>query len=229
MVQKIALVGTSDSSVKLADGLDETWQVWGCNAVYQMISGTDLHFEMHTIPYLEGLGIIPEYLEYMKFKGDKLILCEPCDKFPDAQVYPIADVLKFFNMQHGRYFNNTIAYMAAYAIMTNPDLEDLALFGIDMAATTEYAHQRPCLEYYLGWASAKGVRLTIPKVCPILKTTHLYGIENPPTYITIARDQMKQDEALAARYIREREVALINDAYARGLRDRSKILLQLNP
>lgn len=229
MVKKIALVGTSESSVKLADGLDDSWQVWGCNAVYQMISGVDVHFELHTIPYLEGLGIIPEYLEYMAFKGKNLILAEPCDKFPEAQIYPIKEILKFFDMEEKPYFNNTIAYMIAAAIWNNPDLEELALFGIDMAAITEYAHQRPCTEFYLGWARAKGIKLIIPKICPILKTTHLYGIEEPPTYITIARQQAKEDDIQVLKYARERETALVNDAYARGLRDRSKILLQLNP
>lgn len=226
MVKKICLVGTSESSVKLADELDETWEVWGCNAVYQMISGVDLHFEMHDIGYLEGLGIIPEYKEYMKFKGDALILNNHYPEFPEAQKYPIEDVCKFFNV---RYFNNTIAYMLALAIMKNPDLEDLAIFGIDMAATTEYAHQRPCLEFYLGWAAARGIRITIPDICPVLKTTHLYGIEKPPPYIAAARKRKAELEALAGKYAKEREIALINDAYAKGLRDENKIMGQLFP
>lgn len=229
MAEKICLVGTSESSVKFADQLDDTWQVWGCNAVYQMISGVDLHFEMHSIPYLENLGIIPEYKEYLKFKGKNLILSIAHKDYPEAQIYPIKKVLKFFDMEKSPYFNNTIAYMVAYALMTNPDLKELALFGIDMAATTEYAHQRPCLEYYLGWANARGISLVIPKVCPVLKTTHLYGIEDPPAYIQTARIRRAELEAHVGKYAKEREIALINDAYARGLRDDNKIMGQLFP
>lgn len=229
MVNKVALVGTSESSVKLADSLDESWQVWGCNASYQMISGADLHFEMHDIPYLENLGITAEYKEFMKFKGKDLVLNNHYEEFPEATIYPINEVLKFFNHEKEPYFNNTIAYMVALALAQNPDLTDIGLFGIDMAATTEYAHQRPCLEYYLGWASAKGIRLTIPDVCPVLKTTHLYGIEKPPAYIKIARQRKDELDKLAIKYAREKEIAAINDAYARGLRDENKIMLQLHP
>jgi len=191
-----------------------------------MISGVDLHFEMHSIPYLENLGIIPEYKEYMKFKGDKLILSSAHPDYPEAQVYPIKEICDHFNT---KYFNNTIAYMVALAIVRNPDLEELTLFGIDMAATTEYAHQRPCLEYYLGWASAKGIKLIIPRVCPILKTTHLYGVEEAPAWIEVARKRKKELEAAAAKYLHQRDVALINDAYTRGCRDENKIMGQLFP
>ncbi len=225
MVKKIALVGTSEGSTKLADELDESWEVWGCNATYQMISGVDLHFEMHDIGYLQNLGITDEYVEFMKFKGNNLILNNYYPEFPEARRYPIEEICARFNI---KYFNNTIAYMAALALM-NEDLEDLALLGIDMAASTEYAHQRPCLEYYLGWASARGIRLTIPDICPILKTTHLYGIEKPPAYVHTARKRRAELEALSGRYDKELKITLVNDAYARGLRDENKIMGQLFP
>lgn len=227
MVKKIALVGTSESSVKLADSLDKSWQVWGCNGSYQMISGCDIHFELHTIPYLKTVATpkaLEEYFEFMKFKGKNLVLNGKYEEFPEAQDYPINQVIEYF--QH-RYFNNTISYMIALAIMKNPDLEELAIFGIDMAADTEYSHQRPCTEFYLGWARAKGIKVLIPHVCPLLKTTHLYGFEPIPGYVQALREDQKKYEELAIKSNRDREAALINEAYIKGARDITKVHVRL--
>lgn len=220
MVKKIAIVGTSESSVKLSDCLDDSWEVWGCNGAYQLISGVDKHFELHPIPYLKDLGIIPEYLEYMEFMGSNLIINGKYPELPNAVSYPIEEIVKHFKI---KYFNNTISYMVAYALYTNPDLEDLALLGVDMAADTEYAHQRPCTEFFLGYAHSKGIRITIPDVCPLLKATHLYAFEKAPGYVQAIRKRNAELASLKAKYDKERENALINQAYAKGLHDENNI------
>ena len=225
MAKKIAILGTSESSVKMSEGLDDSWEIWGCNAAYQFVSGYHKHFELHKIDYLKTLGMIAEYTEYMKFKAGDLILNQPHADFPQATIYPIDKVLKFFNI---KYFNNTIAYMVALAIVENPDLEELALFGVDMAADTEYAHQRPCTEFYLGYAAARGVAILIPNICPILKSTHLYGIEDIPSHAMGIKSRLKEAKELSGKYSKERENAIINQAYCKGRMDELAILERLH-
>jgi predicted DNA-binding protein (UPF0251 family) len=41
--------------------------------------------------------------------------------------------------------------------------------------SSEYAKQRPSVEYWLGIAEAKGIRVTLPDQSDILKTTCIYG------------------------------------------------------
>jgi hypothetical protein len=46
---------------------------------------------------------------------------------------------------------------------------EVLLTGIDMSAYSEYSYQRPCVEYWLGVADGMGIKVTIPKLSPVLK------------------------------------------------------------
>jgi hypothetical protein len=206
MAKKIAIVGTATSTVHLANELDDTWDIWSCNGAYDLVKRYDKHFELHDIGYLRSINVIPEYLEWFKAQGSKVILQKRYAEFPASDVYPINEIID--KLGHS-YFNNTIAYMIAYAIYNNPDLERIALYGVDMAADGEYRHQRPCCEFWLGYALAKGIVLDIPDICPIAKSTHLYGFQEAPPMVKkmqIMKEEMnkrhKEREAkrLAADY-----------------------------
>jgi hypothetical protein len=55
----------------------------------------------------------------------------------------------------------------------------IGLFGVNMAADSEYCQQRPSCEYFIGVAVGRGIKITIPEQSDLLKTAYLYGIENP--------------------------------------------------
>jgi hypothetical protein len=189
MAKKIAIIGTASTSVHLANDLDDSWQIWTCNGAYDQVKRQDKHFELHDIAYLRSIGIIEEYLEWFKKQGSKIVLQKKYDEFPDCDSYPLQGVLDTF--KHS-YFNNTIAYMIAYAMYNNPDLERLAIFGVDMAGDGEYGHQRPCCEFWLGYALSKGIILDIPDNCPLIKSTHLYGFESPPAYVLSVKNRAEE-------------------------------------
>ena len=52
-----------------------------------------------------------------------------------------------------------------------------------MAMETEYATQRPSCEYLLGMAEGRGIEIVIPDSSEILKSSFLYGVEEPPAFI----------------------------------------------
>jgi hypothetical protein len=42
---------------------------------------------------------------------------------------------------------------------------------------SEYSHQRPSCEYFIGIAQGRGITVTIPPDCELLKTDFLYGFQ----------------------------------------------------
>lgn len=190
---KIAIVGTASTSLHLADNLDKDWLIYSCNGASEHIKRYDLHFELHSIKYLRQIDNPPpeSYFDMLKNGGKKIMLNAAYDDFPLCQVYPIEEVVEYFDT---KYFNNTISYMIAYALYKHPTMTELALIGVDMAGDGEYAHQRPCCEFYLGYARARGVQIHIPDVCPLVKSSHLYGFESLPAYVVSSRQKRKQLE-----------------------------------
>lgn len=96
--------------------------------------------------------------------------------FPSAVAMPKAQILA----QHLAYITNTVSWQIAHLLVeTIGDesyyLTDLSLVGIDMATGSEYASQRPSVEWFLGLAHGLGVELHIPSSSDLLKTAFLYG------------------------------------------------------
>ena len=86
----------------------------------------------------------------------------------DKDSYPLDDVVKKFKSE---YFTSSIAYMLALAIMKKP--KEISLWGIDLEHGTEYAHQRPCILYWIGQAEARGIKVTTSSM--LAKTPFMYG------------------------------------------------------
>lgn len=65
------------------------------------------------------------------------------------------------------YFISSITYMLSHAISLNPT--HLGLYGIDLMPDEEWSYQRACVEYLLGVAEGRGIKVTIPEGSALLK------------------------------------------------------------
>lgn len=111
--------------------------------------------------------------------GEPLLSLAERTGFPSAVPFPKLQILSQFM----RYFTNTVSWQIAHAIFDalhddTTVFSKLGLFGIDMATGTEYAAQRPSVEYFLGLAQGLGVQLLIPPSSDLLKAAELYGGED---------------------------------------------------
>lgn len=191
--RKVAIVGTAETKMQ-APYNDSSFEIWGVNNLYPHIPRATRWFEIHDISF-DGKNYlrrgsadfrgqnVSDYLinmgqwtakqncpVYMQQKWGNLI--------PTATEYPLKEILEYFP---NKYFTNTVSYMIALAIME--DFDEIQLFGIDMAVDTEYNHQRPSVEYFLGFfdgvrkAKGKSNVVYIPPQSDLLKTRFLYGFE----------------------------------------------------
>lgn len=105
---------------------------------------------------------------------DKLWVLPKMAKKLKARAYPLARVRA---LRGRNYFCSSIAYMIAHAILLEP--EEIGLWGVDLAEDGEYVTQRPNVEWWLGFAEGRGIKVTVAKESALLKAAYVYGQERP--------------------------------------------------
>lgn len=161
---KVAIIGCSPS----ADGApwgDQTWTKWGVRQDDRYWHRFDTVFEIHRKELLSESQQVKmqSRLEVV----DVPIYMRENYGFSNGLIYPYEAIFDAF----GRYLTSSVAYMLALAILN--DAEEIGIWGVDMNED-EYGHQRPNFEYLIGFAKGRGIKVTIPETCPLLKAD-LYG------------------------------------------------------
>jgi len=191
----VAIVGFAEGHLEETPFGDPGWEAWGINRLHTVASAVDKKFHrwfnIHDLEKFHGKDT--EHLEFLaKFEGPVYLRPQDVGKYPIPNAVPFpADAL--IN-QFGRYFNNTISWLLAYALSLDP--EGLGVYGVDMAQDSimnaEYAQQRPSCEYFLGIASGRGIPITLPRGSDLLKSTHLYGFEDDSIFTGKALSRLQE-------------------------------------
>jgi hypothetical protein len=146
----------------------------------------DRWFELHDMQTITDSNEDKAHLKWLRAQpaGRPIYMQEAHADMPASVRYPIERMCQVF----GRYFTSSIGYMLALAIAEGRDDalkvvdEDAAygwigLYGIDLAADSEYADQRPNTEYLIGLARGLGIEVVIAEGAALLKADRLYGYE----------------------------------------------------
>ena len=155
MALKVAIVGLSPTSHHLAPWGNTDWELWGLTWDVDRFK-FDRTFEMHDIHTLEQ-----KYIDYLD--GLAPYMQEAYESVPGAKRYPFEEVAQ----TTGDYWCSSVGYMLALAI--HEGASEIGLYGVDMKSTEEYAYQRPNVEYLIGLARGKGIKVHIPDSSPIGK------------------------------------------------------------
>lgn len=93
---------------------------------------------------------------------------------PMSVRYPMEAISKWIRKtpQRTPYLESSIAYMMALAIEER--VERVGIWGVDLHCTSEYAYQRPNMEYLVGVAEGRGTKVFIPPQCAMF--THQAGV-----------------------------------------------------
>lgn len=160
---------------------DETW---GINAVGDVVQcDRVIHMDDVRIQEIRAEARpesnIAAMLDWMRRHPGPIVTSRAHKDYPGTEDFPLEAVLN--DLQHP-YLNNTAAYALAFAIHIGAS--KISLFGCDY--TYPNAHDaergRACLEFWCGWASAKGIKLVIPKVSSLMDACYpqaerLYGYD----------------------------------------------------
>jgi hypothetical protein len=176
---KVAVLGLSPTTHDLAPLNDPDWEVWGLPWDRQAWPYMSRVFEMHDLRLLESVHSRRSsgYLEFLSDIGCPLYMQD--DSLPGATAYPFEAVAETIGEY---YFNSSVAYALALAI--HDGAEEIAIYGVDMKADDEYGYQKPNMEYLIGIARGRGIKVTIPEASPLCKfqNTGIRFYDHVPTY-----------------------------------------------
>ncbi len=75
--------------------------------------------------------------------------------YVDLMTYPYRKIVKKFGSD---YFSSTVAFAVALAI--HRGAAEIEMYGVTLEVPSEYAYQKPCVEYWCGYARGKGIKVT---------------------------------------------------------------------
>ena len=163
---------------KLAD------EVWAINALGSVFN-CDRIFHMDDVRIQEIRAAaspdsnIAAMLGWLKKHPGPIYTSRVHPDYPGLVAFPLADVM---NSTGHAYLNNTAAYAVAYAIHIG--VKKISLYGCDF--TYPGAHDaekgRGCVEFWLGFAAARGIQIAIPRQSSLMDALvpdgkRLYGYD----------------------------------------------------
>lgn len=204
--RKVAIVGKAPSSMNDAPYDDPAWEVWGVGDMGLTGKRLSRSFEVHDIH--DGFTRWnQQYTEFLKAPHDfPIYVFDKHPEVPSAVEYPRRHVLnefaKVLSTDEGKpiaYFTNSISWMLALAV--HEGVQEIGLWGVDMAQhgvglLSEYAHQRPSCELWVGIAAGRGIKVTIHQNSDLLKTPYQYGHDTEPLALRVKHKARDKDIAL---------------------------------
>ena len=191
---KLIILGFAPDSRDMAPVDDESFDVWPLNELYMerpdLAKRATAWFQVHGTepPTMRD----PQPTKSLSLLSCPVVMWAKHRDIPDSMVYPKKEILNHFDIYgegmvpeatHERdraYFNNTISWMIALGVYCK--YKEIWVYGVNMAQdsqlNSEFSHQRPSCEFFLGWARGAGIKLTLPMVSDLLMTWTLYGYDD---------------------------------------------------
>jgi len=159
-------------------------EVWAINALGDVFA-CDLVFHMDDVRIQEIRAAaapatnIAALLPWIRKSKVPVVTSRAHPDYPALVEYPLEDVLN--HLGHD-YFNSTTAYAIAFAIHIG--VAKISLFGLDFTYENQHHAEkgRACVEFWLGYARARGIKLLMPKTSTLMDACHtrserLYGYD----------------------------------------------------
>lgn len=171
---------------------DETWAI---NALGDLFA-CDLVFHMDDIRIQEVRAAaapasnIAAMVEWIKNSRVPVITSRPHQDYPALAAFPLEDVLNHLGHE---YFNSTAAYAIAFAI--HYGATEISVFGMDFTYANVHDSEkgRACVEFWLGVAHARGIKVHLPKSTTLMDSCHprearLYGYDTLDVAFNVQED-----------------------------------------
>lgn len=207
---KVSIVGFAPTWVETPFD-DEEMDIWVCNEFYLLKPKRfDVLFDLHGRHELETKFRNKNHIEWLKNAKCPVVLRKHFEDIPNSIPFPRALIKSKFRP----YFTNTISWQIAFALELG--YKEIHLYGVNMATDEEFISQRPSVEYFVGVAEGRGVKIVIPDGSDICKTWFDYGFDDEAK--SLQHKRIKQfimetaQRRAAAQNIAEQNVAQVHQA-----------------
>ncbi len=160
---KVAIVGMSPTAAT-APWNDPEWEKWGLPWSGEW-ARMDRLFEVHC--RWESLQKREGYRDRLETCGVPLYM--QGNPVSGALPYPADGVIALM----GEYLESSVAYMVALAIYEGA--EEISIHGVDMKSYEEHGYQKPNMEYLIGFARGRGIKVHVRDDSPLLKHSGFAG------------------------------------------------------
>lgn len=173
---RIAIIGSGPSYTQ-APYDDRLYEIWSYAMVANDLPRCDMNFEMHkreAWPRWTTSGTEEEHVARINALGVRTYMQQAHDDIPMSVAYPLAEVESIC----GGQFYCTVSYQLGLAIAQaaiDHDVEEVALYGVDMLSSEEWAYQRPNVCRMAGILQGLGVQLRTPHGCVLFGQPYRYG------------------------------------------------------
>jgi hypothetical protein len=171
-MRRIAILGRAEGTLSLAPIDDPEWEIWSMPWVKQthrVDRFHDPHTQLFWDKSVRNNGWEPRH---NRDYPDVPVYCDSSrvGMFKCGRVYPLDTVSGVLPV---RFLECTVAYQIAQAI--HEEADEIGLYGVHLGAGTEYGYQRPSVMYLIGLAQGRGIKVTVPKGCPLFKSSWMAG------------------------------------------------------
>jgi len=182
-MRKIAIIGKCSNSRSDAPMGLPGWEIWGL--AWDPLPICHRMFEMHQ-EWRNFLGNPTDAEAHRSWLSDQLVPVYMLKKehdIPTSVEYPMDEVAESIGRTcYGTpYIESSIAYMMALALLELKAGDRIGIWGCDLSTGGEYAYQRPNMEYLIGLARGRGIKVYVPAQNALLSPLRPvpYGLNNP--------------------------------------------------
>ncbi len=179
MSDHVYLLGKGDGWDEIKD-VPEGSTIYGVNDACLRTPAVTHTFHMHDLKDFSRNKVTESSTNLMQLHCEKhpemeLYSVRLLKEFPNLILYPLEDIVDYFKLPIA-YFSSGPEYMIAWAIREG--FKEMSLFGLNMTVDKEYIEQKPGMEFWIGIALGKGLKVNLQHDhCSLLKTrdSNLYG------------------------------------------------------
>lgn len=133
----------------------------------------------------DSYGRTPHHLAYLARAGVPVYMQKVDERIPSSVEYPFSAVTESLGLigVDGRkrlYLTSSPAWMLALALYEHKcgqTIAEIRLAGIEMLIGTEYARQKPCIEFWLGLAIGMGIEVQVAPTGSAILTDGIYAVD----------------------------------------------------
>lgn len=201
-MKKLILLGTAVSIYNVPYE-NELFEIWGTGTTANMPSTKRLDriYEVHDRATIDWL-ISDRKCNYNKYKCP--VFVRDLDEVNGLIDYPVdfcKEKNKIFKILKREYFTSTVSWMLAHAIIQG--YTEITIMQIHLSHESEYFYERPCIEYWIGRAEERGIKVNIPEDSEILNGHYLYGFEKQPiSWQKIRSKKLYADQEMESAFVK---------------------------
>ena len=182
-VGTVCIVAAHPLCLSGLEGEPRTHEFWGLNTASHFGVPYTRWFQIHPWEILLSRPnlAMDVYIDWLNRAQFPVYLDEAQTEIPKSIRYPREDVAETIG---SNYFQvNTIAYMVALAI--HEGFQEIKIYGVGMSSNdVGDGYARPCIEYLLGLARGRGIKVWVHPKSALLKAD-LYAQIVDPSYLAL--------------------------------------------